>query len=55
MVMTPNAVHAMLTGMVIMVLPALAICLGITVMAFRRRDQSPRNGTGRGPDHGRSL
>lgn len=45
MIMTPDAFNAMLTGMVIMVLPALVICLGITYMAFRRRDQSPRSAT----------
>jgi hypothetical protein len=37
----PGSLHAMLTAMAIMVLPALVICLGITYMAFRRRDQSP--------------
>ena len=38
MTMMPGSVHAMLTGMVIMVLPALLICLGIAIMAYRRRD-----------------
>jgi hypothetical protein len=36
----------MLIAMAIMVLPALVICLGITYMAFRRRDQSPRSSPG---------
>jgi hypothetical protein len=35
----PGSVHAMLTGMVIMVLPALLICIGIALMAYRRRDR----------------
>jgi hypothetical protein len=34
----PGSVHAMLSGMVIMVLPALIICIGIAIMAYRRRD-----------------
>jgi hypothetical protein len=41
--MTPVSLHTMLTAMAIMILPALVICLGITYMAFRRRDQSPRS------------
>lgn len=45
--MTPDALNAMLAGMVIMVLPAFVICLGITYMAFRKRDQSPRSATGK--------
>jgi hypothetical protein len=39
MTMMPGSVHAMLSGMVIMVLPALFICAGIAVMAYRRRDK----------------
>jgi hypothetical protein len=35
----PGSIHAMLTAMVIMVLPALVICIGIAVMAYRRRDR----------------
>jgi hypothetical protein len=34
----PASVHAMLSGMVIMVLPALLICIGIAAMAYRRRN-----------------
>ena len=41
----PGSVHAMLSGMVIMVLPALLICIGIAIMAYRRRDTF----AGRGP------
>jgi hypothetical protein len=44
--MMPGSLHTMLTAMAIMVLPALVICLGITYMAFRRRDQSSRSPTG---------
>jgi hypothetical protein len=40
----PGSVHAMLSGMVIMVLPALLICIGIATMAYRRRDRF--NGSG---------
>jgi hypothetical protein len=43
MSMAPGALHAMLTAMLILVLPALVICLGITYMALQRRDQSPRS------------
>jgi putative exporter of polyketide antibiotics len=43
----PGSVHAMLTGMVIMVLPALLICLGIAIMAYRRRDKFAGRATGR--------
>jgi hypothetical protein len=39
MTMMPGSVHAMLSGMVIMVLPALLICIGIAIMAYRRRDR----------------
>jgi len=39
MTMTPGSVHAMLSGMAVMVLPALLICLGIAIMAYRRRDK----------------
>jgi hypothetical protein len=39
MSMMPGPVHAMLSGMVIMVLPALFICVGIAIMAYRRRDK----------------
>jgi hypothetical protein len=46
----PISLNAMLTAMAIMVLPALVICLGITYMALRRWDQSPRDGTGRRRD-----
>ena len=45
MTMTPGSVHAMLSGMAVMVLPALLICLGIAIMAYRRRDKF----AGRGP------
>ncbi len=38
--MMPASVHAMLRGMVIMVFPALLICIGIAIMAYRRRDKS---------------
>ena len=44
--MAPGSLHIMLTAMAIMILPALVICLGITYMAFRRRDQSPRSAAG---------
>lgn len=48
----PGSVHAMLSGMVIMVLPALFICVGIAIMAYRRRDKfaeraTPRRGRAR--------
>jgi amino acid transporter len=49
----PGSAHAMLSGMVIMVLPALFICVGIAIMAYRRRDKfarrvaPPRNRTHR--------
>jgi hypothetical protein len=49
----PGSVHAMLSGMVIIVLPALFICVGIAIMAYRRRDKfagrvtHPRDRTGR--------
>ncbi len=36
----PPSVHAMLTAMVIMVVPALFICAGIAMMAYRRRNNS---------------
>ncbi len=36
----PLSVHAMLTGMVIMVVPAFLVCAGIATMAYRRRDKS---------------
>ena len=49
--MMPGSVHAMLSGMVIMVLPALLICLGIAIMAYRRRDTFAGKGT---PRRGRS-
>jgi hypothetical protein len=39
MTMTPGSIHAMLSAMVVMVLPALLICLGIAIMAYRRRDK----------------
>jgi hypothetical protein len=45
--MAPGTLHAMLTAMVILVLPALVICLGITYMAYQRRDQSPRSTAGK--------
>jgi hypothetical protein len=35
----PGSVHAMLGGMAIMVLPAVLICVGIAIMAYRRRDK----------------
>jgi hypothetical protein len=43
--MVAGTLRAMLTAMLILVLPALVICLGITYMAFRRRDQSARSAT----------
>ena len=39
MTVMPGSVHAMLSAMVIMVLPALLICIGIAIMAYRRRDK----------------
>jgi hypothetical protein len=39
MTMMSGSVHAMLVAMLIMVLPALVICLGIAIMAYRRRDR----------------
>ena len=45
MTMTPGSVHAMLSGMVVMVLPALLICIGIAIMAYRRRDKFARRAT----------
>jgi len=47
MTMTPGSVHAMLAGMAIMVLPALLICIGIAIMAYRRRDKFARRVTAR--------
>jgi hypothetical protein len=47
MTVMPGSVHAMLTGMVIMVLPALFICVGIAIMAYRRRDKFARRATPR--------
>jgi uncharacterized membrane protein len=47
MIMSPDSFHVMLGGMVVMVLPALVICLGVTLMAFRRRDQPSRKTGGR--------
>jgi hypothetical protein len=35
----PSSVHAMLAGMVIMVVPAFFVCAGIAMMAYRRRDK----------------
>ena len=35
----PGSVHAMLSGMVIVVLPAFLVCVGIAIMAYRRRDK----------------
>ncbi len=47
--MMPGSVHGMLTGMAIMVLPALLICIGIAIMAYRRRNKFAGRGTaGRG-------
>jgi len=46
MTMMPGSVHAMLSGMVVMVVPALFICIGIAIMAYRRRDKF----AGRGAD-----
>ena len=37
-----RSVHAMLSGMVVMVVPALFICIGIAIMAYRRRDRFAR-------------
>jgi hypothetical protein len=34
------SVHSMLPAMVIVALPAFLICVGIAIMAFRRRDKS---------------
>ena len=45
MTMSAGSVHAMLGGMAVMVLPALLICIGIAMMAYRRRDKF----AGRGP------
>jgi hypothetical protein len=42
MTMMPGSVHAMLSGMVVMVVPALFICIGIAIMAYRRRDRFAR-------------
>ena len=42
MTVMPGSVHAMLSAMVIMVLPALFICVGISIMAYRRRDKFAR-------------
>ena len=36
----PGSVHAMLSGMVIMVVPAFLVCAGIAIMAYRRRNKS---------------
>ncbi len=47
MTVMPGSVHAMLSGMVIMVLPALFICVGIAIMAYRRRDKFAGRGTAR--------
>lgn len=33
-------VHSMLPAMVVMVLPAFFVCVGITLLAYRRRDKS---------------
>jgi hypothetical protein len=35
--------RGMLGGMVILVLPAFAVCTGITIMAYRRRNQWAAN------------
>jgi hypothetical protein len=37
----------MLSGMAIMVLPALLICIGIAIMAYRRRDKFTEGVTAR--------
>ena len=34
------SVHAMLPAMVILALPAFGVCVGFTVMAYRRRNKS---------------
>lgn len=47
--MTSGSVHAMLSGMLIIVLPALLICIGIAVMAYRRRDTFAGRGARRRP------
>lgn len=36
----PPSVHAMLSGMLIMVVPALFVFVGIAAMAYRRRNKS---------------
>lgn len=38
--MMPASMHAMLSGMAIMVVPALVVCAGIAMMAYRRRNKS---------------
>jgi hypothetical protein len=43
----PGSVHAMLSGMLIMVLPAFLVCVGIAIMAYRRRDKFARKVNGR--------
>ena len=36
----PGSMQAMLGAMVVMALPACLICIGIALMAYRRRDRS---------------
>jgi hypothetical protein len=47
MTIMAGSVHSMLAGMVIIVLPALVICLGIAIVAYRRRDQFAGRVSGR--------
>jgi hypothetical protein len=37
----PGSVQAMLGAMVVLALPAFLVCLGVAIMAYRRRDRSP--------------
>ena len=36
----PASAHAMLSGMVIMVVPAFIVCAGVAITAYRRRNKS---------------
>jgi hypothetical protein len=38
--MMPASMHAMLSGMLIMVVPSFFVCAGIAMMAYRRRNKS---------------
>ena len=37
----PGSVQAMLGAMVVLALPAFLVCLGVAIMAYRRRGRSP--------------